>query len=129
MADEESYTSAYKFSPTERIALLVLAGLLFLGLLIKYGVMAHRTPPRIKISEKEYSYRIDLNRANAAELELLPGIGPKKAQRIVGEREKLGGFRSLSQLEKVLGGKTCEKIKPYITISPPTGAGEGEGLR
>jgi len=46
---------------------------------------------------------LDLNRASASELELLPGIGPRLAERIVSDRTARGPFRSVSELERVPG--------------------------
>lgn len=40
---------------------------------------------------------LDLNRASAEELTLLPGIGPKSAERIVEARAQLQGFNSLEE--------------------------------
>jgi competence ComEA-like helix-hairpin-helix protein len=45
---------------------------------------------------------IDLNRASAALLERLPGIGPARAAAIVRERER-GEFASVADLERVSG--------------------------
>jgi competence protein ComEA len=47
--------------------------------------------------------RIDLNTADAAELDALPGIGPVLAERIVDYRTRHGPFRSVEQLEDVPG--------------------------
>ena len=47
--------------------------------------------------------RLDLNRATAAELQALPGIGPVGARRIVAERERNGPFRSPGDLVRVAG--------------------------
>jgi competence ComEA-like helix-hairpin-helix protein len=47
--------------------------------------------------------KIDLNRANAAELVALPGIGPGLAQRIVDYRQRIGRFRTLEELTAVAG--------------------------
>lgn len=60
---------------------------------------------------------IDLNRATAADLQRLPGIGPKLAARIVAGREKQP-FRKVEDLRKVsgIGPKTLEKLRPYITV-------------
>ena len=48
-------------------------------------------------------YRVDLNRAEAVELELLPGIGPKRAADILAYRQRAGGFRSVEELREAAG--------------------------
>ena len=45
--------------------------------------------------------RLDLNTASAAELTVLPGIGPRLAERIVGDRPARGPFRSIADLDRV----------------------------
>jgi competence protein ComEA len=47
--------------------------------------------------------RISLNRASAAELETLPGIGPALAGRIVDDRARNGPYTSLDELTRVSG--------------------------
>lgn len=46
---------------------------------------------------------IDINRADSAQWESLPGIGPSLARRIVAFREKLGGFYQLEQVGETFG--------------------------
>lgn len=46
---------------------------------------------------------VDLNRATAAELERLPGVGPVTAARIVVDREDHGPYESLEDLARVRG--------------------------
>jgi competence protein ComEA len=46
---------------------------------------------------------LDLNRASAGELALLPGIGLRLAERIVADRQARGPFRSVQDLERVRG--------------------------
>jgi competence protein ComEA len=60
---------------------------------------------------------IDVNHASLAELQKLPGIGPKLSQRIVDEREKKP-FSAVNDLRRVpgIGPKTLEKIAPYVTV-------------
>ena len=61
---------------------------------------------------------IDLNTATATDLETLPGIGPTLADAIVREREKLGGFKSVDDLEQVRGigeGRFAD-IRDLVTL-------------
>lgn len=61
---------------------------------------------------------ININTAKSAELQKLPGIGPKTAQNILDYRETSGPFLKLEQLTKVkrIGPKTLQKISPFIYI-------------
>jgi len=73
---------------------------------------AHPTPVAPAVQ------RIDLNAAGSAELQLLPGIGPVLAQRIVDDRAANGRFGSLNDLQRVkgIGEKTAAKLAPLITF-------------
>ncbi len=59
---------------------------------------------------------VDLNRATAAELDALPGIGPATAQAIVDHREANGPFASVDDLEAVrgIGPAKLEAIRPLV---------------
>ena len=61
--------------------------------------------------------QVDVNAADAAELERLPGVGPALAKRIVEERERRGPFQSAEDLTRVrgIGPKTRERLEPYVT--------------
>lgn len=65
------------------------------------------------------SGRLDLNTANAEELELLPLIGPAKAKAIVENRETEGPFRSIDEIVRVpgFGEKTRDRLAPFIVVS------------
>jgi len=62
--------------------------------------------------------RVELNGANAAELTLLPGIGPTLAARIVAHRDAHGPFGSLQGLVAVrgVGPRTLERIEALVKL-------------
>lgn len=63
---------------------------------------------------------VDINTATAAELETLPGIGPKTADSIVEYREANGTFGAIEDIMDVpgIGEGTFEKIRDRITVGP-----------
>lgn len=66
----------------------------------------------------EVRQRIDINTASAAELETLPGIGPKLAEEIVAYRKTHGRFKARKDLMQVkgIGEKTYEKLEDFIRV-------------
>jgi competence protein ComEA len=64
------------------------------------------------------AYRIDLNRADRAELLQLPGIGPNLAERIETYRRESGGFRSVDDLRRVngIGPATLTRLRPWVCV-------------
>ncbi len=64
---------------------------------------------------------VNLNTASASQLESLPGIGAKMAQRIVEYRQKNGAFKKVEDLMNVkgIGEKSFLKLKPQLTVSAP----------
>jgi len=62
--------------------------------------------------------KININTASAAELELLPGIGPALAGRIIEYRSGSGPFRTVDQLDDVkgIGPRTLEKLRPLVRV-------------
>jgi competence protein ComEA len=61
---------------------------------------------------------LDINRATAADLELLPGIGPALARRIVEDRDRTGPFRTIDEVDRVrgIGPRTLERLRPFLRI-------------
>ena len=76
-------------------------------------------PPTAITSKKaaELTAPINVNLATQADLQKLPGIGPKLSQRILDERAK-SAFKSVDDLRRVsgIGPKTLEKLRPHVTI-------------
>ena len=62
---------------------------------------------------------IDINRADAATLETLPGIGPARAQAIIEHRETHGPFAEPGDLREVpgIGEATFQRIADDVTTS------------
>ncbi|MBM7584750.1 competence protein ComEA [Bacillus pakistanensis] len=60
--------------------------------------------------------KIDINSAEEAELDALPGIGPSKAAAIIEYRETNGPFKSVEDLKEVsgIGEQTLLKLKEEI---------------
>ena len=70
---------------------------------------------------------LDLNRADAASLQVLPGIGPVRAAAIVAERERRP-FDSVGSLTRVrgIGPRTLARLRPSLEVSEAVpGAGPG----
>lgn len=61
---------------------------------------------------------IQLNQATATELQILPGVGPTTAARILARRDERGAFSDLEELLEIrgIGPKTLEKIAPHLSL-------------
>jgi competence protein ComEA len=63
---------------------------------------------------------VNINSASIEELEVLPGIGPALAARIVAYRQANGPFRTVDELAAVsgIGDTLVERLRPYVTTQP-----------
>ena len=79
---------------------------------------SRRPAPR---SDVEVAQVINLNTADPAQLQLLPGIGPSKAQAIVAYRVRRK-FVSTFQIIRIkgIGRKTYLKLRPYLRVKGAT---------
>lgn len=65
---------------------------------------------------------ININTADVAELQMLPGVGEATAQNIVTFREANGPFTSIDDLMKVkgIGEKRLDAIRAYLILEGET---------
>ena len=65
---------------------------------------------------------VNVNTATAAQLQLLPRIGPAMAERIIEFRETNGPFNTADELLAVrgIGSRSLELMRPYIVTEGKT---------
>ena len=96
---------------------LALGVTVFSSLPVLAGAIQEQTPGAAAPSRP----LINLNTATLDQLETLPGIGRKTAERILDYRTKSGSFKRIEELMNVkgIGEKSFLKLKPLIVATPP----------
>jgi len=76
------------------------------------------TAPQPEGETQAPSYRININTADAEQLDELPGVGPAIAQRIVEYRAAHGRFETIDELRSVngVGDALFDSIEALVTI-------------
>ncbi len=84
----------------------------------KVGSVVPRLNEASKGSAVEVVYPININTADQATLQLLPGIGEAYAKRIIEYRMENGGFSSIEELLKIrgIGEKRFQQLRPVVTL-------------
>lgn len=79
-------------------------------------------PLQVQAAQEADSKKININTASVEELQELPRIGAKIAQRIVDFREEHGEFKKIEEIMKVKGisEKIFKRIKDQITVGEKT---------
>ncbi|WP_404339005.1 ComEA family DNA-binding protein [Pseudoalteromonas mariniglutinosa] len=87
-----------------------------LSLMLPFSSVSAVTNP--VAAEHIKSQLININKATAAELTQLPGIGESKAKAIVDYRTNKGPFKSFQQLAEVkgIGSKLLEKLDGKVAL-------------
>ncbi len=115
-----------ELTKNERTAIIFLLALLLAGMSVS---LYQKTRPCVdlSISSSETGMleetirtkgKVDINIADAGELEMLPGVGTTLAGRIVEYRRAKGGFGSIDELKDVkgIGEKLFDKIKDRVSL-------------
>lgn len=108
------------------IGLCLILALVSVYRLVKSFSEAGQEPVRLVVElgdgDKSYApvFKVDLNLSPPDSLELVPGIGPVLAGRIIAFRDSAGPFANLDDVMKIegIGRTTFERIKPYLEIRP-----------
>jgi len=80
------------------------------------------TPWGLAAKKKPPAAPINLNTATSEELQLVPGIGPATADKILQMRKSYGAFKSVDDLLAIrgIGAKRLEKMRKYLTTGKST---------
>jgi len=82
-----------------------------------FAVMCLLLSP-VQAASKASNQKININTASATELQQLPRIGEKVAQRIIDFREEHGNFQKIEEIMKVkgIGERMFANLKELITV-------------
>jgi comEA protein len=94
----------------------------------------------VDASEGQPSAEVNINTADATELNALPEVGPATAEAILKHRRENGPFTSVDELAEVpgIGAAKLQKVRPFATVfvagsgvayAAPDGEGPGGALR
>jgi len=109
----------YRLHAREVAALLVL--LLVFAAVSSIALLRRGLTHDIEVTaQTQKAAKVRINRAGIAELSALPGIGVRKAERIVEARSKQP-IEDLAALSKAAGGVSAanlERMKPFVEFEP-----------
>ena len=108
----------------------IIPGVLAFSALLLMASSAQAQTPAASTAAAAQKATINLNTATLDQLETLPGIGRKTAERILEQRQKSGGFKKIEELMNVkgIGEKSFLKIKPMVFVAPKSDKAGGGGF-
>jgi competence ComEA-like helix-hairpin-helix protein len=80
--------------------------------------------PHSLAKKKPPTQPVNLNTAGSTQLQLVPGIGPAAADKILQMRKSYGAFKSVNDLLAIrgIGPQRLEKMRKYLTVARPVAA-------
>ena len=106
-------------NPIGRRAAVMFAAALLTG--AAFGAAAQSPAPQ---PETRLVGVVNVNTANAQQLELLPTVGPARAAAIIEHRKQHGPFKRVEDLTRVsgVGEHALERIRPHCVLEGKTTA-------
>jgi competence protein ComEA len=101
----------------QRVLVALSAGLLCAAAVL--WLKAAREPAAVSVpDDPSIEVLLDLNRATAADLETLPGVGAALAARLAAYRSEHGPLQSVDDVRKVpgFGEKLVARLRPLVTV-------------
>lgn len=85
---------------------------------LSFSHAATAEPVKSKPVSEMKSEKVNINKASAKQLAMLPGIGESKAQAIIDYRKKQGKFKSIKELANVkgIGDKLLSKLQGRVVL-------------
>ncbi len=107
---------------SQQVLLAVIVALMLsmsVGRMVWYAVFGEPLVEIVRLPEKQFDLKIDINRAGWVEWMQLPEIGEKLGKAIVLDREEHGRFTSIEDVQRVngIGARTLEKLRPYLMMT------------
>jgi comEA protein len=105
-----------------KLLTLVIAVTFFCAFCVIVSSSATEKAVKAAPAKSVLSGKININNANAEQLEMLPRIGTKTAQSVIEYRTQNGPFKKIEDITNVkgIGEKTLEELKGYIILEGNT---------
>ena len=112
----------FDWSDRDQRVLLILSVLVFVGIGYQYLSWRWQGAAFVEIErlpERQYDFKVDINKASWIEWMQLEGIGELMARRIEEDRKTNGPFTSVDDLDRVpgIGTVTLDTIRPWLICS------------
>jgi len=83
--------------------------------------IAYLADPATRAAQPSTGYRIAINTADSPTLQLLPGVGPSLAEKIITHRQTIGPLTNPDDLMRINGIAhiLAGRISPYVDFDNP----------